>query len=201
MLGSKGWEGSLSVLLCEVFMSRVGNNPINIQDGVKVEIKGREVKVSGPKGNLSKTFSAIIKPKLQDGKIILERANEDKKSKSLHGLTRSLLANMVKGVSEGFSKSLDIVGIGYKAEAVGKKGVKFSLGYSNPIDFNLPDGITAVVEERGTRVIVSGIDKEIVGQTAARMRMLRRPDSYKGKGVRYLGEEPKLKPGKSGIKK
>ncbi len=181
-------------------MSRIGNNPINIQDGVKVEFKDGVVKVSGPKGNLSKSFSKVIKPKLQDGKIIIERENEDKKTKALHGLTRSLLANMVTGVSEGFMKTLDIVGVGYKAEAVGKNGVKFSLGYSNPIDFNLPDGVSAVVEERGTRVILSGIDKEIVGQTAAKMRALRKPDAYKGKGVRYLGEQPRLKPGKSGIK-
>jgi large subunit ribosomal protein L6 len=181
-------------------MSRIGINPINVADGVKVEFKDGVVEVSGPKGSLSRPYSDVIKPKLQDGKIVLERENEDKKTKALHGLTRSLLANMVRGVSEGFTKSLDIVGVGYKAEAVGKDVIKFSLGYSNPIDFSLPDGVSAVVEERGTRVILSGIDKETVGQTAAKMRKLREPDAYKGKGVRYSGEEPRLKPGKSGVK-
>ena len=139
-------------------MSRIGNNPINIQQGVKVEFKDGVVNISGPKGNLSRHFSQTIKPKMEDGKIVLERENEDKKTKALHGLTRSLLANMVTGVSEGFTKSLEIVGVGYKAEDLGKDGIKFSLGYSNPIDFKLPDGISAVVEERGTRIILNGPD-------------------------------------------
>lgn len=182
-------------------MSRIGNNPISIANGVKVEFKDGVAKVTGPKGNLSKPISDVIKPKIEEGKIIIERENEDKTTRSLHGLTRSLIANMVTGVSEGFTKTLEIVGVGYRAEDAGKSGIKFNLGYSNPIDFVLPEGITAQVEERGTRVILSGIDKEVVGQTAAKIRELRRPDAYKGKGVRYLGEVPRLKPGKSGVKK
>ncbi|NIR05055.1 MAG: 50S ribosomal protein L6, partial [Candidatus Aminicenantes bacterium] len=180
--------------------SRIGNNPIKIADGVKVEFKHGVAKVTGPKGNLSKPYSEVITPKLQDDTIILERENEDKKTKALHGLTRSLIANMVQGVSQGFTKSLEIVGVGYKAEQAGKNIIKFSLGYSNPIDFELPDGVSAVVEERGTRITLSGIDKEVIGQTAAKMRQLRQPDAYKGKGVRYLGEQPRLKPGKAGVK-
>jgi len=182
-------------------MSRVGNYPINLSNDVNVDFKNGYVHVSGPKGKLSKSFSNKIKPKIEDKKIILEREDDEKKTKALHGLTRSLLSNMVQGVTEGFSKTLEIVGVGYRAELSGNKAVKFNLGYSNPVDFNLPDGITAMVEERGTRIIINGIDKELVGQTAANMKMLRLPDAYKGKGVRYSGESLKLKPGKSGVKK
>jgi large subunit ribosomal protein L6 len=182
-------------------MSRVGRSPVIISKEVKVDFKNGAVHVSGPKGKLSKAFSDRIEAKIEDDKITLERKDEEKKTKALHGLSRSILANMVIGVSEGFSKTLEIVGIGYKAEMIGKDIVKFNLGYSHPINFTLPDGITASVEERGTRVVISGIDKEMVGQTAAKMKKLRMPDSYKGKGVRYAGEQPKLKPGKAGVKK
>ncbi|NIS09669.1 MAG: 50S ribosomal protein L6 [Candidatus Dadabacteria bacterium] len=181
-------------------MSRIGNNPITVADNVKVEFKQGIVKVTGPKGNLSRPYSDLINIKLEDGKLTFERSSDDNKTKALHGLTRSLVANMVTGVSEGFTKTLEIVGVGYKAEEAGKQGIKFSLGYSNPIDFKLPEGISSVIEERGTRVILSGIDKEVVGQTAAKIRQLRVPDAYKGKGVRYQGEQPRLKPGKSGAK-
>lgn len=182
-------------------MSRIGNYPIEMTEGVKVDIKGGFVYVSGPKGKLSKAFSDSITATIEDGKIILQRKDDDKKTKALHGLTRSLVSNMVKGVSEGYTKTLEIVGVGYRAEMSGDKTIKFNLGYSNPVDFNLPEGITAQVEERGTRLILGGIDKEVLGQTAAKIKMLRLPDSYKGKGIRYSGETLKLKPGKAGGKK
>ena len=182
-------------------MSRIGNYPIDMKDGVKVDFKDGVVYVTGPKGKLSKSFSDRINAKIEHDKIILNRKDEEKKTKALHGLTRSMLSNMVQGVTEGFTRALEIVGVGYRAELSGSNVLRLNLGYSNPVDFKLPQGITAQVEERGTRIILNGIDKELVGQTAAKIKVLRLPDSYKGKGIRYLGENLKLKPGKSGVKK
>jgi large subunit ribosomal protein L6 len=158
------------------------------------------VDIEGGKGKISWGIPDGIDAKLEDENILIERKNDEKKSKALHGLSRAVISNMVTGVSEGFSRTLEIVGVGYKAEALGKNMLKFSLGYSNPVEFSLPDGGSAVVEERGTRVIVQGIDKQVIGQTAARIRELRPPDSYKGKGIRYAKEAMKLKPGKAGAK-
>jgi large subunit ribosomal protein L6 len=182
-------------------MSRIGRKPITIPSGVRIETKDGLIEVTGPKGKLSKRIPQGIKIRIEGSHLYVERESDEKKFKALHGLMRSLIASMVVGVTEGFSKSLDIVGVGYKAELSGKNTIRFSLGYSNPIEFSLPQGISAVVEERGTRVLIQGIDKEIVGNIAAKIRGLRPPDSYKGKGIRYTGEMLKLKPGKAGIKK
>jgi large subunit ribosomal protein L6 len=182
-------------------MSRIGKKPIAIPSGVKVEVKDDSVVVSGPKGKLSRRVPSGIDVKVNAPWIQVERKSNEKELRALHGLTRALISNMVLGVTEGFSKSLDIVGVGYRAELIGKSGIKFSLGYSSPVEFSLPQGVSAAVEERGTRVIINGIDKEIIGETGARIKRLRLPDSYKGKGIRYTGEALKLKPGKAGAKK
>jgi len=181
-------------------MSRIGRKLVIIPERVKVEIKNGFVEISGPKGRLSKPIPPRIEVMIGEGELRVERRDNDKRTKAFHGLTRALLANMVKGVTEGFSKTLEVVGVGYRAELLGKDAIKFSLGYANPIEFPLPEGITAVVEERGTRVIIQGIQKEVVGETAAGIRKLRTPDRYKGKGIKYLGEIIKLKPGKAGTK-
>ncbi|MER3446219.1 MAG: 50S ribosomal protein L6 [Candidatus Dadabacteria bacterium] len=182
-------------------MSRIGKKPIAIPSGVKVEVKDGSVEVSGPKGRLSRRIPTGIEVKVNAPWVQVERRGDEKELRALHGLTRALIANMVLGVTQGFSKSLDIVGVGYRAELIGKSGIRFSLGYSNPVEFSLPLGVTATVEERGTRVIINGIDKEVIGETGARIKRLRLPDSYKGKGIRYTGESLKLKPGKAGAKK
>ena len=132
--------------------------------------------------------------------IVVKRRSDDKSAKALHGLTRAHLANMVTGVTDGFSITLEIFGVGYRAEIVGKNKINFSLGYSRPVEFVLPEGISAEVEEKGTRLTIRGTDKDSIGQAAARIRRLREPDSYKGKGIRYSGERLKLKPGKAGAK-
>ncbi len=179
-------------------MSRIGRKPIKVEDGVKVNIKNGAIEVEGSKGKLSTPIPEGIEVRVEDTNIVVKRNSEEKRFKALHGLTRSLVANMVTGVSSGFTRTLDIVGVGYRAEAQGKNGLKLNLGYSNPIDYTLPDGVAAQIEERGTKIILSGIDKQIVGEAAARIRKLRPPDSYKGKGVRYSDESLRLKPGKAG---
>jgi large subunit ribosomal protein L6 len=181
-------------------MSRIGRKPIKVPGGVKVSLGKDTVRIEGAKGKLSWDIPEGINAKIEDEKILIDRRNDEKKVKALHGLTRAVISNMVTGVSEGFTRTLDIVGVGYRAEALGKNMIKFSLGYSNPVEFPLPDGVSVVVEERGTRLIIQGIDKQTVGQTAARIRELRPPDSYKGKGIRYSTEKMKLKPGKAGAK-
>jgi large subunit ribosomal protein L6 len=182
-------------------MSRIGRKPIVIPNGVKIMAKNGSVEVSGPKGKLSRRIPLGIDVKVDNALVQVERKSDEKESRALHGLTQALLMNMVLGVTQGFSRSLDIVGIGYRAELIGKNTIKFSLGYSNPVEFSLPQDITATVEERGTRLIIQGIDKEVVGEIGARIKRLRLPDSYKGKGIRYTGEKLKLKPGKAGTKK
>jgi large subunit ribosomal protein L6 len=183
-------------------MSRIGRKPVAIPSGVKIENKNGLIEVVGPKGKLSKHLPRGIKTTVDSSrKIHIERERNEKEFRALHGLVRSLLSSMVLGVTEGFSKSLDIVGVGYRAELLGKNAIKFSLGYSNPIEFSLPKGVVATVEEKGTRVVIQGIDKEVVGEISAKIRNLRPPDSYKGKGIRYTGETLKLKPGKAGAKK
>lgn len=180
-------------------MSRIGRKPIPVPDGVKINFKDSLVHVEGGKGKLSWNIPAGINAKIEEDNILIERENDEKKLKALHGLTRSLLSNMVTGVSEGFVITLEIVGVGYRVEAKAKDLV-FSLGYSNPIDYSLPEGISSKIEERGTRLILEGIDKQLLGETAARIRKLRPPDAYKGKGVRYSGEILRLKAGKAGAK-
>ena len=181
-------------------MSRIGRKPIKVPGGVKISFGKNTVLVEGAKGKLSWDIPEGVSAKVEEQSILIDRKNDEKKVKALHGLSRAVIANMVTGVSEGFARTLNIVGVGYRAEAMGKNQLKFNLGYSNPVEFSLPDGVTAAVEERGTRLILQGIDKQAVGQTAARIRELRPPDSYKGKGIRYADETMKLKPGKAGAK-
>jgi large subunit ribosomal protein L6 len=179
-------------------MSRVGKKIIPLPAGVKVKISEGAVEVQGPKGKLSTVIPEGISFALTDGKLQAIRATESKQHRSLHGLARSLVANAVKGVSEGFKKDMEIVGIGYRAELRGKS-VVFSLGFSHPIEYPLPTGISVTVEKQ-TKLQVSGIDKHQVGEVAAQIRSLRKPDPYKNKGIRYTGEVLKKKVGKTGAK-
>ncbi len=177
-------------------MSRIGRNPITVPSGVEVNIDGREVTVKGPKGTLSHTVAEPIEVNLEDGKVVVSRPNDINKVRGLHGLTRTLINNMVVGVTEGFKKTLEIQGVGYRVVAKGKN-LEFSLGYSHPITVEPPEGITFKVE-KPTQLVVEGIDKQKVGEVAANIRKLRRPDPYKGKGVRYEGEYVRRKVGKAG---
>jgi large subunit ribosomal protein L6 len=179
-------------------MSRVGKKPIVLPPGVKLELKDGVVAVKGPKGSLSRSLLEGIEMEITDETVNLKRTNDSKKIRSYHGLMRTLVANMVDGVSKGFEKKLEIVGIGYRSELHGNKLV-FFLGYSHPIDFQLPQGIAAEVEKQ-TLVTIKGIDKELVGQISAKIRNLRKPDPYKGKGVKYATEVLRKKAGKTGKK-
>jgi large subunit ribosomal protein L6 len=177
-------------------MSRVGLLPIAIPRGTEVKINGSEVVAKGSKGELRRRLHPAISIVLKDGCLIVTRPSDSKIHRSLHGLTRSLLANMVTGVSEGFEKNLEINGVGYRAQKTGDK-LLLQVGYANAVEFPPPPGISITVE--GTnRIHVTGIDKEIVGETAAKIRAIRPADSYKGKGIKYVGEKLRLKPGKSG---
>ena len=177
-------------------MSRVGGKAIPIPNGVKVKLGTDRVEVEGPKGKITTTLPRGIKMEQADGTLRAIREKDDKELRPSWGLARSLVANAVKGVSEGFSKELDIVGIGYRAQVEGKK-VNFALGYSHAIEFPIPAGIDVKVE-KNTHIVVSGADKQLVGQTAANIRSLRKPDPYKQKGIRYTGEQLKKKQGKTG---
>jgi len=177
-------------------MSRIGSLPIAVPRGTEVKIDGSEVMVKGSKGELRRRFHPDISIVLKDGHLIVTRPSDSKTHRSLHGLTRTLLANMVKGVTEGFEKILEVNGIGYRAQKSGDK-LLLQVGYANTVEFSPPPGITITVE--GTnRIRVAGIDKELVGETAAKIRAIRPADSYKGKGIKYLEEKLRLKPGKSG---
>ena len=177
-------------------MSRIGKAPITVPSGVEVQIQGRQVAVKGPKGELDIEVPGDITVR-QDGEVLLvERPDDERRNRALHGLTRSLVNNMVVGVSEGFSKELQIVGVGYRAAAKGDSALELQLGFSHPVNVQAPDGITFDVPEP-TRIIVSGTDKQVVGQVAANIRSYRKPEPYKGKGVRYLGEHVARKAGKA----
>ena len=179
-------------------MSRVGRMPIAIPAGVTVDIaENNHVTVKGPKGTLEKTLPAEMEIKLEGEELIVTRPNDLKKMKSLHGLTRSLLQNMVTGVNEGFVKTLEVNGVGYRAQKSGKK-LTLSLGYSHPVEMEDPEGIETTVEDN--KIIVKGIDKEKVGQFAAEIRDKRRPEPYKGKGIKYADETIRRKVGKTGKK-
>ena len=178
-------------------MSRVGKLPVTVPQGVRINLQDAVLQVEGPKGKLQHEIPAGLKIETADNKITVSRAVELKKVRALHGLTRTLIANMVCGVTQGFKKELEIVGVGYRAEINGNV-LNLTLGYSHPIKFPLPDGIKGKVDKQV--ITLEGIDKGLVGQTAAKVRSLRKPDSYKGKGVRYLGEVIKTKVGKSGVK-
>ena len=179
-------------------MSRIGKAPIPVPSGVDVTVDGRNISVKGPKGTLSRELPGSITVKQEGDELICERPNEENKTKAMHGLTRSLVNNMVIGVTEGFKKELQIVGVGYRAEAQGQ-GLRLNLGFSHTVDVKAPEGITFEVPQQ-TQVIVNGIDKEVVGQVAANIRSIRKPEPYKGKGVRYLGERVVRKAGKAGKK-
>jgi len=177
-------------------MSRIGRMPITVPPGVTVSIEKDKVAVTGPKGELSRSFNPDIAITQQDNSLTLSRPSDSKEHRSFHGLTRSLLANMVMGVSSGFEKNLEIVGVGYRAEKAGDKLI-VRVGYSHPVEISPLPGVSLAAE--GTnRIKVTGIDKEAVGEMAARIRRIRPPDVYKGKGIRYAGEKVRLKPGKAG---
>lgn len=176
-------------------MSRIGKQPIAVPPKVKVEIKGQQVLVEGPKGKLNFKLPERTSLKVEGGNIVVSRTNDDAQSKALHGLSRALVNNMVKGVSEGFVKKLEIQGVGFKAAVVGKV-VNLSLGYSHPINYAIPDQIKVTVEEN-TKVTIEGPDRQVVGQVAAEIRAYYPPEPYKGKGVRYVGEKVVRKEGKT----
>ena len=178
-------------------MSRIGKNPVPIVSGVDVKVAGQDVTVKGPKGTLERTFHERITIVVDESEVRVERNDEDRKTRALHGLSRALLANMVEGVSAGFSKELSIVGVGYRASLKGKD-IELLVGYSHPVEILAPDGITFELPDQ-TRIIVSGIDKELVGQVAADIRKVRPPEPYKGKGIRYVDEYVRRKAGKAGV--
>jgi large subunit ribosomal protein L6 len=177
-------------------MSRIGRLPVPIPSGVDVAIDGQAVTVKGPKGTLALTVAEPIAVAQEDSVIRVTRPSDEGKVRALHGLSRTLIANMVTGVTQGFSKTLEIVGVGYRVQAKGRD-LEFSLGFSHPVLITPPEGITFRVEAP-TRFVVEGIDKQLVGETAARIRKLRKPDPYKAKGVRYQGEVIRRKVGKAG---
>jgi len=179
-------------------MSRIGKKPITIPKGVTVKIEGNTVAVQGPKGKLDTPLPGGIKMEQKDGHLLAVRENDSQAA--VHGLARALVNNAVEGVTKGWAKELEIVGIGYRAEMKGKGLVVFTLGYSHPIEYPLPTGIEVAVDQKQTRLTVSGIDRQKVGQVSAEMRALRPPDPYKNKGVRYAGERLKKKVGKTGAK-
>jgi large subunit ribosomal protein L6 len=178
-------------------MSRIGKNPVTVPSGVTVTINGSDVTVKGPKGELSRKFHPNMKIELADGQLTVSRPNDLKLNRSLHGLTRTLLNNMVEGVTKGYEKQLEILGVGYRA-AVGGSKLTLSLGFSHPIEFDIPKGITIELDkEKKNILIIRGFDKELLGETAANIRGFRPPEPYKGKGIRYLGEYVAQKAGKA----
>lgn len=179
-------------------MSRIGKAPITVPAGVDVTITGRTVTIKGPKGTLSRDIPGEIIVRKEESTILVERPNDERENRSLHGLSRTLVNNMVIGVTDGFTKELEIVGVGYRAEAQGQN-LRLALGFSHPVMVPAPEGISFEIPQQ-TRVIVKGIDKELVGQVAANIRSIRKPEPYKGKGVRYLGERIVRKAGKTGKK-
>ncbi len=176
-------------------MSRIGNQPIPVPDAVKVDVAGDVVNIKGPKGSLSQTLPAGITCQIDGKELKVERKDDTRTQRALHGLTRSLIANAVIGTSEMFQRGLEIIGVGYRAEAK-KDQLELALGFSHPVVFTIPEGITVKVEKQ-TRLMVSGIDKQQVGQVAANIRSLRPPEPYKGKGIRYAGEFVQRKAGKA----
>jgi large subunit ribosomal protein L6 len=178
-------------------MSRIGRLPIPVPSGVDVAIEGQTVNVKGPKGSLSHTVATpITVERDEDGTLKVQRPNDERQNRALHGLSRTLIANMITGVTEGYTKTLEIVGVGYRVQARGSD-LEFALGFSHPVPVKAPEGISFAVESP-TRLRVTGIDKQLVGEVAAKIRKIRKPDPYKGKGVRYQGEVVKRKVGKTG---
>lgn len=181
-------------------MSRIGKRPVPIPDKVQVSLSGRQVSVKGPRGELSRELPSGVSVEQVDNQVVINRDSDSRTCRERHGLCRTLVANMVDGVSQGFSRRLEIIGVGYRAQMKGQTLV-MNLGYSNPVEIEPPEGITFEMDGKSnTTVIVSGISKELVGNTAARVRAARPPEPYKGKGVRYAGEQVRRKAGKSGKK-
>jgi len=177
-------------------MSRIGRAPIPLPSGVEVAIAGRQVTVKGPQGTLARALPGQIRVRQEDTTLLVERPDDQRHNRALHGLSRSLVANMVTGVTAGFSRELEIVGVGYRATSRGPTQIELALGFSHPVVVDAPGGITFEVPSP-TRIVVRGIDKELVGQTAANIRKIRKPEPYKGKGVRYAGEHVQRKAGKA----
>jgi len=177
-------------------MSRIGSSPITVPDGVDVSIDGKAVSVKGSKGELSMSLPGATTASLEDGVLTLDRPDDESESKALHGLARSLVNNMIIGVTEGFQKKLEIVGVGYRAQAKGSNALELQLGFSHSVSIQAPDGIEFEVPQQ-TEIIVKGIDKQLVGQVAADIRKWRKPEPYKGKGIRYEGERIIRKAGKA----
>ncbi|MDQ3610466.1 MAG: 50S ribosomal protein L6 [Actinomycetota bacterium] len=178
-------------------MSRIGKMPVVIPSGVDVTLEGRRVSVKGPKGELAHTVAEPITVEREDGSLVVRRPDDERRSKALHGLSRSLIANMVTGVTAGYEKKLEIIGVGYRVLAKGPAQIELNVGYSHPVVYDAPDGVTFTVESP-TKLTVSGIDKQMVGEVAANIRKVRRPEPYKGKGIRYSGEYVRRKVGKAG---
>lgn len=178
-------------------MSRIGKKPIVLPKGVSVDIKDNTVKVKGPKGELARTFRPEVSVGMENGVVVVARSSEARQTRALHGTTRAVLNNMITGVSDGFTKTLQVEGVGYKAEMKGKQLV-MSLGYSHPIVVDPPTGVAFGWNEKERTITITGIDREVVGQVAANLRAWRPPEPYKGKGLRYLGEQIKRKAGKAG---
>jgi large subunit ribosomal protein L6 len=177
-------------------MSRIGRSPITVPSSVTVSVSGDTVTVTGPQGTLERTIPSAISIRQDGDTLVVERPDDERQNRALHGLTRSLVANMVTGVTEGFSKELSIVGVGYRAQAKGPSALELSLGFSHPVSFEAPEGVTFEVPQP-TTIIVKGNDKEKVGQVAANIRKIRKPEPYKGKGVRYADERVVRKAGKA----
>ena len=180
-------------------MSRIGKNPVAIPKGVEVRVEGATISVKGPKGLVQSPIPATISAKVLDGRLEFARADEEQSTRALHGLARALAANAVAGVTKGFVRELDIVGVGFRAEVKGK-AIQFALGYSHPIVFPIPEGISVAIDPKANRITITGIDKQKVGQTAAEIRSLRVPDPYKAKGIKYSDEVIRRKVGKAGGK-
>lgn len=178
-------------------MSRVGMMPVAIPAGVQVEIKGSHVRVKGPKGELARTFSPLISIDIENDQVVVKRSSDLPEHRSLHGTTRSVINNMVNGVSTGFERVLEIEGVGYRAEMSGNNLI-LHMGFSHPVEVKPPDGITFDVDQKARQIFVRGYNKEVVGQVAADVRKVRPPEPYHGKGIHYLGEYIRRKPGKSG---
>jgi large subunit ribosomal protein L6 len=178
-------------------MSRIGKLPIPVPPDVQVSIRGSDVTVKGPKGELSRTFHRDISVRLEDDQLVVARPTDHRLHRSLHGLTRALLANMVHGVREGFQKELEVQGVGYRAQLEGEKLI-LSVGYSHPVQVDPPPGITLSLDKSYRNITVEGMDKELVGRVAAEIRAIRKPEPYKGKGIRYVGEYVRRKAGKAG---
>jgi large subunit ribosomal protein L6 len=178
-------------------MSRVGKEPVVLPDGVDFKVDGSHVTVKGPKGTLQRDFSELMSFDVDEGTVVVVPADNERETRALHGLSRALLNNMVIGVSDGYRRELQTVGVGYRANLQGRK-LELAVGYSHPVHIEAPDGVDFEVPEP-TKIIVTGIDKEAVGQTAANIRRVRPPEPYKGKGIRYVGEHVRRKAGKAGI--